>query len=126
MAQKVRPSKWTVAIVAALQEYDQEVTDQIKEDVRAVAKQCVKDIKAKAPVKTGEYRRGWKSRVAYESTNDIRIEVYNSTRPSLAHLLEFGHALHQGGRTSPHPHIYPAEQAAAKSLESKAKVAVKG
>lgn len=120
----IRPDELAIAITAELSAYEQEVTDQIKEDVKQVAAECVKEIKAKAPRKTGKYRRGWKSKVAFESPTDIRVEVYNSTKPQLTHLLEFGHAKVNGGRVEGFPHIYPAEQAARKKLESKAKVAV--
>lgn len=121
----IRPDELAIAITAELSAYEQEVTEQIKEDVKQVADECVKEIKAKAPQRTGKYRRGWKSKVAFESPTDIRVEVYNSAKPQLTHLLEFGHAKVNGGRVEGIPHIYPAEQAARKKLESKAKVAVK-
>lgn len=113
------------AIQAELSRYSAEVAEQVKEDVKAVAKECVKQIKANAPEDTGDYKKGWKQRIAYESTEDIRIEVYNAKKPQLAHLLEKGYAKRTGGRVAGREHIYPAEQAAAAALENKAKVAVR-
>ena len=121
----IRPQELSVVIQAELQRYGQQVTDEIKDAVKEAAKQCVQDIKTKSPVDTGEYRKGWKSRVAYESDTDIRVEVYNSTKPQIAHLLEHGWAKRKGGRVAGRAHIYPAEQAARKFLEGKAKVVVK-
>lgn len=130
MSKKIRPEELAVAIAAELSQYSQEVTNQIKQDVREVAKGCVKEIKAGSPKKSGKYRKGWRMKVVFENAEDIRIKIYNSARPQLAHLLEFGHALMRGkrkiGNVDGISHIYPAEENAAKLLEKKAKVAVKG
>ena len=71
-------------IAAELSNYSQEVTDQLKQDIQDVAKECVKDIKASAPRKSGKYRRGWKMKVVFENIEDIRIKIYNSAKPQLA------------------------------------------
>lgn len=122
---KIRPEELAVEIEAQLLAYSEEVSEQVKQDVMDVAKECVQEIKAKAPTKTGEYKRGWKVKKAYESPDDLRVVIYNSTKPQLAHLLEFGHAKVNGGRVEGIPHIYPAESSAEKKLVNKAKVAVK-
>lgn len=123
---KVRPEDLAVEIMAELSQYSQEVTDAIKEEVKQAAEECVREIKAKSPVKTGKYKRGWRYKVVFENNEDIRIRVYNSAKPSLTHLLEFGHASRNGGRVEGIPHIRPAEQNAAKKLENKAKAVVRG
>ena len=121
-----RPDDLTITIMAELQQYSAEVSAQIKEDVRQVAKECLKEVKATSPVKTGEYKKGWRKKVAFESLDDIRIVIHNAAKPQLTHLLEFGHAdaMH-GGRVDGKPHIYPAQENAAKKLVDKAKVAVR-
>lgn len=93
MAKTVRPEKMAAAIEAELSKYAQEVSEQIKKDVTEVANQCAAEIKAKSPVYTGKYRRGWKTKIMYDGDDGIRILVYNSTRPQLTHLLEFGHTI---------------------------------
>ena len=125
MAKKVKAEGLAQAIIEVLETYNQEVTDQIKEDVRQTAKECAKEIKEKAPVDDGDYKKGWKTKVMYESRDDIRIDVYNSKEPSFTHLLEFGHAKASGGRVEGKEHIYPAAEQAEEKLVGKAKVAVK-
>lgn len=122
----VRPDELSIAIMAELNKYAAEVSAQIKEDVKAVAAECLKEVKAASPVKTGEYKKGWRKKVAFESLDDIRIIVYNAEKPQLTHLLEFGHAdVMHGGRVAGKTHIYPAQENAAKKLVDKAKAAVK-
>lgn len=120
--QKVRPEELAIAIIAELENYQQEVTDAIKADVIETAEECVKEIKMKAPVRTGKYKRGWKYKIEYESDTDIRVRVYNSSKPQITHLLEFGHASRNGGRVPGIQHIAPAEKNAVKKLEKKARV----
>ena len=126
MANSVRPDELAVEIMAELETYNQEVTDRLKEEVNKVADECVQEIKMKSPVKTGKYRRGWKKKVVFENAENIRIRVHNSTKPQITHLLEFGFAKRNGGRAQGTPHIYPAQQSAAKKLVDRAKVIVKG
>lgn len=117
------------AIMKELQEYKQEVTDGLKQEVAEVAKECVADIKQMAPKRFGKYRRSWRATVAYEGSDDIRIVVHSVKHYRLAHLLEHGHAGPGGtskGSSSPIPHISIAERRAAEKLFKKVKVVVKG
>lgn len=125
MAKGIPIDNLSTEIEAELAKYSQEVADQIKQDVKDVAKECVAEIKQKSPKRTGKYRRGWRDEVVYESNEDIRVIVRNKTAWQLTHLLEFGHAKVNGGRVEGRPHIGPAEQRAMKSLLQKAKVAVR-
>lgn len=114
------------SIKKELEEYRQDVTDDLKKTVKEVAKDCAQEIKEASPVKSGRYKKGWKSKTVFESQEDIRIAVHNATDYQLAHLLEHGHALANGGRAEGKPHIGPAAQHAEERLEKKVKVIVKG
>lgn len=114
------------AVSRELAAYDQDVTDGLKKEVKQVAKDVVAELKQTSSRNTGDYAKGWKSRVEYESPEDIRVRVYNSKKPQLTHLLENGHAKQNGGRVNGTPHIGPAEEKAEKSLASKVKVVVRG
>ena len=125
MPKKVKPENLGAAISEAVREYTAEVTAGVKKDVRGVAKECRDEIKQKSPVLTGDYKKGWSEKTAYETTNDLRITVYNRTDYQLTHLLENGHAKVGGGRVEGHPHIRPAEERAEQELQRRVKITVK-
>lgn len=112
------------AIAAELQAYQQEVVDDLKASVHDAGKACLNEIKANSPADTGDYRKGWKIKTAYESETDIRLQVYNKDHYQLTHLLEDGHANVDGGRTPGRPHIGPAADQAAEKMEKDVKVKV--
>lgn len=110
------------AVAEAFAEYSEEVIENTKKEVRNVAKQTVAELRDSSPKKTGEYAKGWKSKVQHESRSDIRIIVYNAKKPQLTHLLENGYALRSGGRFSGIPHLRIAEQNAIQRLGGRLKV----
>ena len=73
---KVRPEDISVEIMSQLERYSDEVAEEIKEEVQETASECLKEIKANSPTDTGEYKRGWKKKVVFESDNDIRISKF--------------------------------------------------
>lgn len=125
MARKIRLQELEIEIVKELKAYSDEVSEGIKKSVKDVAKETVRTLKTTSPRDTGEYARGWTSKVEFESSEDIRVRIFNRTKPQLTHLLENGHAKVNGGRVDGRPHIRPAEQAAADKLEGDVKVVIK-
>lgn len=113
-------------ITEELAQYGQDVTDNLKKEVRQIAKECRQEIQQSSPVLTGDYCKGWKDQIAYEGAQDIRALVRNVTDYQLTHLLENGHLKQNGGRVDGKPHIGPAEQNAKKKLIGKVKVVVRG
>ena len=114
------------AVAKELASYSQDVTDGVKKEVKQVAKEMVQELKQTSPKDTSKYAKGWKKKVEFENNEDIRVRVYNSTKPQLTHLLEHGHAKQNGGRVNGKPHIGPAEQEAEKKLTNGIKVVVRG
>lgn len=105
------------AVAQELHEYRAEMSAEIKASVKSAAKTCVEALKKTSPKDTGEYAAGWATRKAYESEQDLRIEVHNRTHYQLTHLLEHGHAKVSGGRVPGQPHIQQAADVAAEHLE---------
>lgn len=116
-------------VLAILQEYGQGITETVNDIIPDVAKDTAKQIRANIDSagigkgRNGKYAKGWSVSVEKTGTGDMRAVVYNRT-PGLPHLLEFDHALRQGGRTKPHEHIAPAEEWAEKEIVKRVKGAL--
>lgn len=123
------------AISKELSQYSQDVTDNLKKEIKKVTKECCQEIIQNSPIRSGTYKDGWTTKLNYEGREDIRMTVHNKTNYQLTHLLEFGHAIvkEKGkgkgkveGRVDGHPHIGPAEKNASEKLQKRVKVVVKG
>lgn len=112
------------AISRELQAYSQDVADDLKKSVKKAARVCVNELKTTSPEDTGDYRKGWQAKTAYESPSDIRVDVHNATDYQLTHLLEDGFSHITGGRVDGKPHIAPAADNAAALLEKDVKMKV--
>ncbi len=123
---KVKTDELADAIMDALTNYSQDVTDKLKKEVKDAAKLCRDEIKKNAPKDTGAYAESWRAEVAYEDKEDIRVVIHSPKEYRLAHLLEYGHAKVGGGRVEGKPHIRPAEKEAEKMLDKSVKIIVKG
>lgn len=103
--------------------YTDEMALGTKEAVQKVGKEGAKMLKANSPKRhssggrPGAYAKGWRFKVQNESADKIEGVLYNATNPGLPHLLEFGHALRQGGRSPAISHIAPVEQYCTEQLE---------
>lgn len=105
----------------ALQDYTDEVEKGLQEAKKSVAKEAVKQIKHKAPVATGDYKKGW----GVKQKGSARI-IRNRTEHQLTHLLEFGHAKRNGGRVRGYAHIRPVEDWAIEAYEKQAEKVIRG
>lgn len=100
-----------------LQDYTDDVKDIVRETLEEVGKEAASELKSSGSFKgTGKYKRGWDSTVETHRTFDSVI-VHNKKKYRLTHLLEFGHAKRNGGRTRAFPHIAPANEKATKRAE---------
>lgn len=105
------------AIMEGLQDYAELAESEMKKAVRKTATAVKKEIQETAPVKSGRYKKSWRSKKTTEKSNAVEYTVYSIDRYQLAHLLEKGHALRNGGRADGTPHIAPAEEHGAELLE---------
>lgn len=97
-----------------LDDFFRECAVDSKKAVSATGRELVNDLKESSPSKTGKYSSGWRMRTEFDSFGGYYVRVYNVTKPSLTHLLEFGHG---GPRPAgAHPHIGPAADKAQGSL----------
>jgi hypothetical protein len=98
------------AVMAALQEFETEATEAVKESVVSAADACLASVKANSPKDSGDYQKGWRVKKVYEGEHDMRVRVYNKDHYQLTHLLEKGHALRGGGRAQAFEHIGPVAE----------------
>ena len=97
-----------------LQQYGVDVVRAMEASIDEVARESVKKLRASSPrskgPNAGQYAKGWtvtfeRGRLRKGATIHGESGTYQ-----LAHLLEHGHALRQGGRTNEQIHIEPVEK----------------
>lgn len=94
------------------QALNQEISTQA---IEQAAKETVRYLKANSPKgtrKNKKYAMTWKADKNKHFTGAYKwsMTVYNDKNYRLTHLLEYGHAKQNGGRTNAQPHIAPAEE----------------
>ena len=105
------------AIMGVLDEYSDDVKSNISIVVKRLAKSGASAVNssAKKVVRGKKYVRSWTSDV--QETRFGTFGVIYSKKAGLAHLLEHGHALRNGGRTAAREHIKPVEEDLVKKFE---------
>ena len=102
-----------------LEEYAEDIQDVLDDNAQAVAREAAKEIKSKAPRRTGEYAAGITTKLTSKGRTGKTYTVYNKNKPQLTHLLEHGHAKVNGGRVAGTPHWAPAEETAIREYEDR-------
>lgn len=97
-------------IMSALEDYSEEVEENLDKAIQKVAKDTANKLKVISPKRTGSYAKGW--RVVKQGNKFI---VCNK-KYQLTHLLEKGHAKRNGGRVAGIPHISIAEREASNEI----------
>lgn len=123
---RVKANEFGAELAKILNAYADDMTEGLRQAAVKAAKAAVQEIKAAAPVETGEYRKGWTQtaeRLNRLSTTEI---VHNRSRYQLTHLLEKGHAKRGGGRVEGRPHIAQAEEHAIENMRKAVEELAKG
>lgn len=113
-------------VMKGLMEYSNLASSEMKKAVRKAGNDVRKEIQDNAPKDTGAYAKSWAVKKMRESSDKLELTVHSKNRYQLAHLLEFGHALRNGGRAKAQPHIAPAEEHGVAGLEKAIEKALKG
>ena len=104
-----------------LEGYTDEIAAEVSKAIPRIANETVNEIESLAPhreTNSKHYNQSWEVELQHPTRLETSAIIY-STQPGLPHLLEFGHALKNGGRTKAFPHIAVAEENAVKNFEKK-------
>lgn len=98
MAGKTPIDKLNSAISAILQEYGDEVGENVGAIAEAMGKKGVQALRQESrrqfPKGTGEYAKGWKAQTNRQRLSTT-VTIYND-HAGLPHLLEYGHVVRNG------------------------------
>lgn len=122
MATTVKVDELASTINQWLTNYDEEVTDVAKEVVDEISDGVMKEIKAHITWKDKQYSNAFALKTSFEDKRNKRNTWYvrkiGKTRYyTLTHLLEFGHATRNGGRTREFPHVRYGDEFAKANFE---------
>ena len=110
----IKPEELSKVIKDYLENYKEDIDEDVVEVVDEVTKQAKDELKQNSPRGRGSranpYYRGWAIKLSKKRTGVYHKVIWNRTNYQLTHLLEFGHATRNGGRTRAISHIRPVEE----------------
>lgn len=110
-----------------LQDYKENIDEEVEKTAISVGNRAVAVLKRISPKGARkEYCKGWRLKKDKLGKNRYSIKIHNKTDYQLTHLLEFGHATRNGGRTRQQPHIRPVEEKYKKEFEKELKKKIGG
>ena len=129
--QRIQPDAFSKAVIGVLDSYSEEVAANIKKAVDATTRELVKETKQTAPKKAimgrpaGTFAKHISSKLG-RSTNTVYSKIWYVRSPEyrLAHLLNNGHALRQGGYWGGTGFLTKAANNQALSFERRVKEAI--
>lgn len=129
MSKNIKPEELQDEITKYLENWTEDIEDEVKKTAKSLSKEAVKEIKKISPRRKNKrknpYHQGWTTKTTSRNKKYI-ITIYNKTNYQLTHLLEYGHATRNCGRTKAQPHIKPVEEKYNQLYEEQIKKALKG
>lgn len=114
MSKSIKPEDLQKELMNYLENYKEDIDAEVVETVDTVTKQAKDELKQTSPKGKGSrsnpYYKGWAVKLSKRKTGVYHKVIWNKTNYQLTHLLEFGHATRNGGRTKAIPHIRPVEE----------------
>lgn len=112
---KVDVGKLSSEISQYLNQYAEDIHDQVVEVTEDLTEKAVDELKAVSPKGAGRrskpYWQGWESKIKIKGKKKYHRVIWNKTNYQLTHLLEYGHRKRTGnGWVSAQPHIEQVEK----------------
>ena len=108
------------AMKGILTDYTDDVVKVVTEVISEVAEESANELHSAGTFQGHKYRAGWTSEVEQRRLYNSAT-VYNKKHYRLTHLLEYGHATRNGGRTRAFEHIAPINEEAQEKAVKKLK-----
>lgn len=129
MSKTIKADEIQKAISDYLESYAEDITEDVKETTDTTTKEAVKELQETSPKGKGSrskpYHKGWTKQKGKENKGKYIVKIHNKTNYQLTHLLEFGHATRNGGRTKAIEHIRPLEDKYNKLYEKRITTVIK-
>lgn len=110
----IKPEELQKVVNDYLKNYKEDIEEDVKQVTDEVLKRAKQELESTSPrsgvARNTKYYRGWAIKLKSNKSNRYTKVIWNKTNYQLTHLLEFGHATSNGGRTRAIPHIRPIEQ----------------
>ena len=110
----IKPEELSKVVMDYLKNYKEDIDEEVVEVVDEVTRKAKDELKQTSPrgegSRTNPYYKGWAVKLSKKRTGVYHKVIWNRTNYQLTHLLEFGHATRNGGRTRAIPHIRPVEE----------------
>lgn len=112
---KVKPDEVSNAILKQLNDYKEDIYEEVIEVTDKVTKEARDELKRTSPKekkpRKDQYYKGWSVKISQNGHTKYHKVVWNRTNYQLTHLLEFGHVKSDGtGWVEPRPHIRKVEE----------------
>ena len=114
MSKAIKADDLSKEVMKYLNNYKEDIEEDVIETVDDITKKARDELKKTSPRRKGSrkdpYYKGWSIKLSKKRTGEYHKVIWNKTNYQLTHLLEFGHATKNGGRTKAIPHIRPVEE----------------
>ena len=111
MSKTIKPDELSKAVMEYLEDYREDIQEDVEECTDKVTKEARDELKQTSPRGYRKrYCKGWSVKLQTKNKLKYQKVIWNKTDYQLTHLLEFGHATRNGGRTNAIPHIRPVEE----------------
>lgn len=114
MSKTIKIDELSETVMDYLENYREDIQEDVEEVTDIVTRKAKDELRQISPRRKGSrsnpYYKGWSVKIQKRGKLKYHKVIWNKTNYQLTHLLEFGHATRNGGRTKAIPHIQPVEQ----------------